>query len=188
LQVAGGSTFDGSGIADLAEEAVSGGESFVETVSSGRIGIRSTAGEVHTGLGDFHESLGKFVTLLLDDAEIAQSTKETLLGLVFGVFEGGDTETFQKATKLLVAIFEFTSLLVRCGGRLGQGIVFVLRGRCVRFELLNLLSRHGERGVKFAKLEIHVVLTTHDAAHCEEQCKGVSCWGGERHEGERVGE
>jgi hypothetical protein len=182
LKIASGGSFDWSGVANLAEETVSGGESLVEAICSGRIGIRSAAGKVHASLGDFHEGLGKLITLLLDDAEIAQSSEKTLLGLVFGVFEGGDAETFEKATKLFVAIFELGGFLIRCGGGLSEGIVLVLGRGSIRFELLNLLGGHGERGVKFAKLEVHVVLRTHAATHCEKQCDGVTCCGRKRHE------
>jgi hypothetical protein len=182
LEITSGGSFDRSGVANLAEEAVSGGESFVEAVSGGRIGIRSAASEVHTSLGDFHEGLGKFVALLLDDAEIAQSGQKTLLSLILGVFEGGDAQTFEEAAKLLVAVFELGGLLVGGSGGLSESVVLVLGRGGVRFELLDLLSSHGERGVKFAKFEVHVVLRTHAATHCEEQCKGIACCGGDRHE------
>jgi len=169
LKIASGCSIDGSSIANLAEKGIGCGQVLVKLVRGGRISVRSTTSKVHAGLSDFHEGLGKLVTLLFDDAEVTQSGKQTFLGLIFGIFEGGDTETFEKATKLFVAIFEFGGFLIRRGGGLSEGVVLVLGRGGVRFELLDLLGGHGERGVKFAKLEVHVVLRMHGTRHREEQ-------------------
>ncbi len=71
LEVSSWGTFNRSRIAYLAEQIISSGESFIEAVSDSRICIRSTASKVNAGLSDFHQSLGEFITLLLDDAKIA---------------------------------------------------------------------------------------------------------------------
>ena len=153
------------------KSGISLSDGLIETVSGSRISIRSAFHQAHAGLGEFNQSVSEFIALIFHDSQVAEGSEQALLGLILGVFESADAETFEQTSQLFVAVFKFAGFSIGSSGALSQGVVLVLSGKKLSVLGLKLGSGDSQCDVQFLVFEF-VIRTQACHTHCEKQGKG----------------
>ena len=115
---------------------IGSGNSLVQAVGGGRISILRGLHQAHARFSQFNQRVGEFVALLFHDAQVAESSEQTLLGLIFGVFKCPDAETFKQTAQLFVAVLKLVGFSIGSSGALSQRVVLILG--CKKLSILSL--------------------------------------------------
>jgi len=155
---------------------------FIETISGRRVGILSAFHQAQARFSEFNQSVGEFIALLFHDAQVAESGKQTILGLILVIFECPNAETFEQTAQFFVTVFELAGFSIGSSGALSERVVLILGCKKLSILSLDLCGGNLKRDVQFLIFEF-VIRTQTCHAHCKKQRESDAGDGSaERHE------